>query len=132
MKQHIAHIAIVVKDYDEAIGFYTQKLGFRLTEDTVLSESKRWVIVTPPGSGSCSLLLAKAASAEQLKAVGNQTGGRVFLFLFTDNLERDYENMLKKGIRFVRPPANEEYGTVAVFEDLYGNLWDLIEPTAKK
>ncbi len=132
MKQFIAHIALVVRDYDEAIEFYTRKLGFTLEEDTVLSESKRWVLVRPPGNGECSLLLAKAAKPEQEFAVGNQTGGRVFLFLFTDNFERDYENMLKKGIHFVRTPAKEDYGTVAVFEDLYGNLWDLIEPSNKK
>ena len=132
MKQFIAHIALVVKDYDEAIEFYRQKLGFSLVEDTILSETKRWVIIRPPGSGECSLLLAKAAKPEQERVVGNQTGGRVFLFLFTDNFERDYEAMLKKGIHFVRPPAKEEYGTVAVFEDLYGNLWDLIEPAVKK
>lgn len=128
MKQYIAHIALVVKDYNDAIEFYTSKLGFTLVEDTVLSESKRWVLIRPPGSGDCSLLLAKAAKPEQELVIGNQTGGRVFLFLFTDNFERDYDNMVKKGIHFVRPPANEEYGTVAVFEDLYGNLWDLIEP----
>ena len=128
MEQFIAHIALVVRDYDEAIAFYTQKLGFRLLEDTQLSESKRWVIVAPPGSGQCSLLLAKASGPEQQKAVGNQTGGRVFLFLHTDDFYRDYRSMLGKGIRFVRPPAKEAYGTVAVFEDLYGNLWDLIEP----
>ena len=132
MKQFIAHIALVVKDYDEAINFYREKLGFSLVEDTILSETKRWVLIRPPGSGECSLLLAKAAKPEQERVVGNQTGGRVFLFLFTDHFERDYENMLKKGIRFVRSPAKEEYGTVAVFEDLYGNLWDLIEPTVKK
>jgi catechol 2,3-dioxygenase-like lactoylglutathione lyase family enzyme len=132
MKQFIAHIALVVKDYDEAIEFYRQKLGFSLVEDTILSETKRWVIIRPPGSGECSLLLAKAAKPEQERVVGNQTGGRVFLFLFTDNFERDYEAMLKKGIHFIRPPAKEEYGTVAVFEDLYGNLWDLIEPAVKK
>ncbi|HEX3079408.1 MAG TPA: VOC family protein [Puia sp.] len=132
MKQFIAHIALVVKDYDEAIEFYREKLGFSLVEDTILSETKRWVIIRPPGSGECSLLLAKAAKPEQERVVGNQTGGRVFLFLFTDNFERDYEAMLKKGIHFVRPPAKEEYGTVAVFEDLYGNLWDLIEPAVKK
>jgi catechol 2,3-dioxygenase-like lactoylglutathione lyase family enzyme len=132
MKQFIAHIALVVKDYDEAIKFYTGKLGFTLVEDTVLSETKRWVLVKPPGSGECSLLLAKAAKPEQDGAIGNQTGGRVFLFLFTDNFERDYEAMLKNGILFIRPPAKEEYGTVAVFEDLYGNLWDLIEPVVKK
>jgi len=131
MNQFIAHLALVVKDYDEAIAFYTEKLGFRLIEDTVLSETKRWVLVAPPGSGQCSLLLARAANTEQMNSVGNQTGGRVFLFLFTDNFDRDYRAMLGKGIHFVRPPASEEYGTVAVFEDLYGNLWDLIEPASK-
>ena len=132
MRQQIAHIALVVKDYDEAIEFYREKLGFTLLEDTKLSETKRWVLIRPPGSGECSLLLAKAAKPEQERAVGNQTGGRVFLFLFTDDFESDYEAMLKKGIHFVRTPAKEEYGTVAVFEDLYGNLWDLIEPSATK
>jgi catechol 2,3-dioxygenase-like lactoylglutathione lyase family enzyme len=132
MKQIIAHLALVVKDYDEAILFYTQKLGFILKEDTVLSESKRWVIVAPPGSGECSLLLAKAASPSQQAAIGYQTGGRVFLFLYTDDFYRDYHNMLEKGIRFIRQPVREEYGTVAVFEDLYGNLWDLIEPSVTK
>jgi len=128
MKQHIAHIALVVNDYDEAIQFYTKKLNFILKEDTVLSETKRWVIVTPPGSDGCSLLLAKAANDEQKARVGNQTGGRVFLFLHTDNLERDYKSMKEQEISFVREPAIEEWGTVAVFKDLYGNLWDLIEP----
>ena len=128
MKQHIAHIALVVNDYDEAIQFYTKKLNFILKEDTVLSETKRWVIVSPPGSGNCSLLLAKAATEEQKTRIGNQTGGRVFLFLHTDDLQRDYKNMKEQGISFVREPAEEEYGTVAVFKDLYGNLWDLIEP----
>ena len=128
MKQFIARLALVVRDYDEAIEFYTQKMGFVLTEDTILSETKRWVVVSPPGSDGCSLLLARAASPEQLKAVGCQTGGRVFLFLYTDDFHRDYRNMLDKGIRFVRAPVKELYGTVAVFEDLYGNLWDLIEP----
>ena len=128
MKQHIAHIALVVNDYDEAIQFYTTKLNFILKEDTVLSETKRWVIVSPPGSGNCSLLLAKAATVEQKIRIGNQTGGRVFLFLHTDDLQRDYKNMKEQGISFVREPATEEYGTVAVFKDLYGNLWDLIEP----
>ena len=126
MKQFIAHIALVVEDYDDAIAFYTQKLGFRLVEDTVLSVTKRWVMVAPPGDGECTLLLAKAASQEQKKVIGNQTGGRVFLFLHTDDFYRDYQNYLEKGIRFIRPPAKEIYGTVAVFEDLYGNLWDLI------
>ena len=128
MKQFIAHLALVVRDYDESIAFYTRKLGFRLVEDTVLSETKRWVLVAPPGSEECSLLLAKAASPEQQNTVGNQTGGRVFLFLYTDDFHRDYQAMLQKGIHFVRQPAKEIYGTVAVFEDLYGNLWDLIEP----
>ena len=128
MKQFITHIALVVRDYDEAIAFYVKKLGFRLVEDTVLSETKRWVLVAPPGATECSLLLAKAAAPAQQNAIGNQTGGRVFLFLRTDDFYRDYESMLEKGLRFVRPPAKEDYGTVAVFEDLYGNLWDLIGP----
>ena len=128
MKQHIAHIALVVKDYDEAIKFYTEKLNFTLLEDTKLTETKRWVIVTPPGNGQCSLLLAQAATEEQKSRAGNQTGGRVFLFLYTDDFWRDYNNMLQKDIHFVRQPVQEPYGTVAVFEDLYGNLWDFIEP----
>ncbi|MBU9936980.1 MAG: VOC family protein [Ferruginibacter sp.] len=128
MNQHIAHIALVVKDYDEAIRFYTEKLNFVLLEDTKLSETKRWVMVKPAGEGQCCLLLAKAASEEQASRVGDQTGGRVFLFLYTDDFWRDYNNMLSQKINFVRPPVTEPYGTVAVFEDLYGNLWDLIEP----
>lgn len=128
MNQHIAHIALVVKDYDEAIRFYTEKLNFVLLEDTKLSETKRWVMVKPAGEGQCCLLLAKAASEEQASRVGDQTGGRVFLFLYTDDFWRDYNNMLSPKINFVRPPVTEPYGTVAVFEDLYGNLWDLIEP----
>lgn len=128
MKQHIANIALVVNDCDEAIRFYIEKLNFQLIEDTPLSDTKRWVVIAPPGSTECRLLLAKAASAEQQTRVGNQTGGRVFLFLHTDDFWRDYRQMLERGIRFVREPAEEPYGTVAVFEDLYGNLWDLIEP----
>ena len=128
MKQNLAHIALVVNDYDEAIAFYTQQLHFTLIEDTVLSETKRWVIVAPPGSTGCGLLLAKAANEEQKSRVGNQTGGRVFLFLFTDNFQRDFQNLQDKGITIVRQPSTEAYGTVAVFADLYGNLWDLIEP----
>ncbi len=128
MPQHIAHLALVVADYDEAIQFYTQKLGFALLEDTPLSETKRWVLVAPKGSSGCNLLLAKAADDAQKSRVGNQTGGRVFLFLYTDDFWRDYRKMLANGIRFVRPPVEEAYGTVAVFEDLYGNLWDLLEP----
>jgi len=128
VKQQLAHIALVVRDYDEAIDFYVNKLNFSLTEDTVLSDTKRWVRVTPPGSRGCSLLLAKAANEEQKKFVGNQSGGRVFLFLHTDNFQRDYQNLLDNDITIVRKPSTEIYGTVAVFADLYGNLWDLIEP----
>jgi catechol 2,3-dioxygenase-like lactoylglutathione lyase family enzyme len=128
MKQRIAHIALVVRDYDEAIAFYVNKLHFSLKEDTRLSDSKRWVIVEPPGGSSCSLLLAKAASDDQQSRLGNQTGGRVFLFLYTDNFKRDFQNLVDQKVTIVRPPAIESYGTVAVFEDLYGNLWDLIEP----
>ena len=128
MNQHIAHIALVVNNYDEAIEFYTEKLNFTLIEDTKLSETKRWVLVAPKGKGQCCLLLARAANEEQKSRVGNQTGGRVFLFLYTDDIRRDYNNMLLQKINFVRPPSTEPYGTVAVFEDLYGNLWDLIEP----
>lgn len=128
MRQIIAQFALVVADYDEAIAFYTQKLGFQLLEDTKLSPEKRWVRVAPPGSSGCALLLAKAANDEQRSRIGNQTGGRVFLFLHTDNFERDYQNLLDQQVKIVRPPSREVYGTVAVFEDLYGNLWDLIEP----
>ena len=131
MKQRLAHIAFVVKDYDEAIRFYTEKLHFDLIENTQLSETKRWVLVRPKGGESCCLLLAKAASEEQQSRVGNQTGGRVFLFLHTDNIERDYQNLLDNKIEIVRLPQKEVYGTVAVFKDIYGNLWDLIEPTGK-
>ena len=128
MKQQIAHISLVVKDYDEAIRFYTKKLNFIVKEDTVLSETKRWVIISPPGSDGCSLLLAKAASEEQKTRIGNQTGGRVFLFMHTDDIKRDYSNMKEQGISFTREPVEEVWGTVAVFKDMYGNLWDLIEP----
>jgi catechol 2,3-dioxygenase-like lactoylglutathione lyase family enzyme len=128
MEQHIAHIALVVADYDEAISFYTGKLNFDLIEDTILSDTKRWVLVAPKGSKECCLLLAKAANEEQAGRVGNQTGGRVFLFLYTDDFGRDYKNFREKGVVFVREPKAESYGTVAVFKDLYGNLWDLLEP----
>ena len=128
MNQQIVQLALVVKDYDEAIAFYTQKLGFELVEDTVMSETKRWVVVKPKGEGSCSLLLAKAANDEQQKAVGNQTGGRVFLFLYTDDIKRDYTALVANGVTIVRELEEQPYGTVAVFADLYGNLWDLIEP----
>ena len=126
MNQRLMHIALVVADYDEAIHWYTQKLNFKLIEDTTLSDVKRWVLIQPPGEGSCQLLLAKAATEEQKSRVGNQTGGRVFLFLHTDDFERDHDNLLQKGITIVRGPSEEEYGKVLVFEDLYGNLWDLI------
>jgi predicted enzyme related to lactoylglutathione lyase len=129
MKQSIVQISLVVDDYDEAIAFYTQKLNFILKEDTRMSETKRWVVVAPPGS-ACSLLLAKAANEEQHTRVGNQTGGRVFLFLHTDDFERDYRNLKENDIKIVRERSTEAYGTVAVFADLYGNLWDLIEPNA--
>jgi quinol monooxygenase YgiN/catechol 2,3-dioxygenase-like lactoylglutathione lyase family enzyme len=128
MKQNLTHITIVVDDYDKAIEFYTKKLHFTLIEDTVLSDIKRWVLVRPKGANECSLLLAKGANEEQKSRIGNQTGGRVFLFLHTDNFERDYQNLIDNNIRIVREPSFENYGTVAVFEDLYGNLWDLIEP----
>ncbi|MEY4903322.1 MAG: hypothetical protein RLZZ292_1137 [Bacteroidota bacterium] len=125
--QKIMHLALVVNDYDEAIAFYTQKLNFTLLEDTVMSTTKRWVLVAPPGATETALLLAKAANDEQTSRVGNQTGGRVFLFLQTDDFWRDYNAMLEKGVTFVRPPVEETYGTVAVFADLYGNLWDLLQ-----
>ncbi len=130
MKQSIIHISLLVRDYDEALDFYIRKLGFDLVEDTRLSETKRWVLVKPRGSSGCCLLLAKAANEQQLSAVGNQSGGRVFLFLETDHFDQSYQSMLENGITFVREPVVESYGTVAVFADLYGNLWDLIERKA--
>jgi catechol 2,3-dioxygenase-like lactoylglutathione lyase family enzyme len=128
MKQSIVHIALLVNDYDEAIAFYTEKLHFTLLEDTYQpAQDKRWVVVSPPGSAGTTLLLAKASKPEQEPFVGNQAGGRVFLFLNTDDFWRDYNEMVSKGIHFVRPPKEEDYGTVAVFVDLYGNLWDLLQ-----
>lgn len=128
MQQSIIHIALVVNDYDEAIDFYTKKLNFELIEDSYQPEQdKRWVVVAPPGSKGVKLLLARASEPEQKAYVGNQTGGRVFLFLSTDDFWRDYNEMVSRGIRFTREPIKQAYGTVAVFEDLYGNLWDLIE-----
>ncbi|MES2647305.1 MAG: VOC family protein [Bacteroidota bacterium] len=127
MAQHIAQLALVVADYDEAISFYTSKLHFTLIEDTVLSETKRWVVIAPPGSvDGCKVLLAKAANEEQRSRVGNQTGGRVFLFLHTTSFESDYQNLLHQEISIVRGPSQEAYGKVVVFADLYGNLWDMI------
>ena len=128
MKQSIVHIALVVKDYDEAIAFYTQKLNFELIEDSYQPEQdKRWVVISPPGSNGTTLLLAKASKPEQEGFIGNQSGGRVLLFLNTDDFWRDYNEMQSKGVNFVREPKKQEYGTVAVFEDLYGNMWDLLE-----
>jgi catechol 2,3-dioxygenase-like lactoylglutathione lyase family enzyme len=128
VQQAIAHVALVVRDYDEALAFYVGRLGFRVVEDKEQPEQeKRWVVVAPPGSSGTSLLLARASTAEQARLVGNQSGGRVFLFLRTDDFRRDYERMLAAGVRFVRPPREEPYGTVAVFEDLYGNRWDLLQ-----
>lgn len=121
-------MALVVKDYDEAIDFYVNKLKFNLIEDTVLDQSKRWVLVSPNSEAGSSLLLAKAAGDIQEKAIGNQSGGRVFLFLYTDNFKRDFKNLIDHNINIVREPKEEPYGIVVVFEDLYGNLWDLIEP----
>ena len=128
MQQQIVQLTLVVRDYDEAIDFYTNKLHFDLLEDTRLSDTKRWVRVAPKGSGGCGLLLAKAATEEQASRIGNQTGGRVALFLHTDDLERDYQNLLQQGVAIVRPPSEEAFGKVLVFADLYGNLWDLIQP----
>jgi catechol 2,3-dioxygenase-like lactoylglutathione lyase family enzyme len=129
MKQHLGLTAIVVGDYDEAIDFYVGKLGFELVEDAYVAEQqKRWVVVAPPGCSESRLLLARAVGDEQSSRVGNQTGGRVFLFLFTDDFWRDYEAYQAKGVEFTREPKKESYGTVAVFKDLYGNLWDLFQP----
>ncbi|MEX0976986.1 MAG: VOC family protein [Woeseia sp.] len=128
MKQSIIHVALVVRDYDEAIEFYTRTLRFTLVEDSYQPEqNKRWVVVAPPGSDGITLLLARAAKPEQEAFIGNQTGGRVFLFLNTDDFWRDYKEMIDRGVNFVRKPKLESYGTVAVFEDLYGNLWDLLQ-----
>lgn len=130
MKQYLANISLVVEDYDNAIDFYTKKLHFTLIEDTILSEDKRWVRIAPKGSKECCLLLAKASNANQQSRIGDQTGGRVFLFLYTDNFERDYKNLVDQQITIVRNPVKEKWGIVLVFADLYGNLWDLIEPTS--
>jgi catechol 2,3-dioxygenase-like lactoylglutathione lyase family enzyme len=128
MPQSIAHVALIVRDYDEAIAFYTQKLGFELIEDTDQPEqNKRWVIIAPPGSSGTSLLLARASKPQQEAFIGNQSGGRVFLFLQTEDFWRDYERMRAAGVSFVRPPAETSYGIVAVFEDIYGNRWDLLQ-----
>jgi len=135
MKQHIALVSIVVDDYDRAIAWYTGKLGFTLVEDTPDTRQgpdRRWVVVAPPGSTGTALLLARAANEQQRAVIGAQTGGRVFLFLHTDDFERDYRDYLSRGVTFVREPSREPYGQVAVFTDLYGNRWDLIEQLPKK
>jgi len=130
VNQSILNVALIVRDYDDAIEFYCNKLNFTLIDDTYQPEQdKRWVVVSPPGQGGTNLLLARAATPEQEKFIGNQAGGRVFLFLQTDNFQRDYASMREAGVTFVREPKREEYGSVAVFKDLYGNLWDLFQPT---
>ena len=127
MNQHIAAVALLVRDYDEAIAYYTDTLGFALVEDTALGGSKRWVLVAPPGPSGCRLLLARASGPKQQARVGDQTGGRVFLFLDTDDFRRDHRRLTERGVRFREAPREETYGTVAVFDDLYGNLWDLVQ-----
>jgi catechol 2,3-dioxygenase-like lactoylglutathione lyase family enzyme len=128
VRQRLAHVALLVRDYDEALDFYVRKLGFRLVEDQPRPEqAKRWVVVAPPGPGSASIVLARASDEEQRRFVGNQSGGRVFLFLETDDFWRDYRRLLAAGVAFVRDPSQEPYGMVAVFEDLYGNRWDLLQ-----
>jgi len=132
MKQSIALVSLVVRNYDEAIEFYVGKLAFRVVEDTAVpDQSKRWVVVSPPGVSECRVLLARASNPEQERCIGSQTGGRVFLFLHTDDFWRDYNLYRQRGVVFVRPPRNEAYGLVAVFKDLYGNLWDLLQPKGK-
>lgn len=128
MKQFIAHINILVKDYDETIEFYTKKLDFNLMEDIQISNEKRWVLITPPGSKECGLVLSKATTEEQYKSIGNQAGGKVLLFLFTDDIWRDYDKMINKEVVFLQAPKKLEHGTVSIFEDLYGNKWDFIQP----
>ena len=130
MAQSLATVTLLVRDYDEALAFFTEALGFRVAEDTALGGGKRWVVVAPPASRGASLLLARAPMPEQLKSVGNQAGGRVFLFLHTDDFWRDYRLMQAANVKFLEAPRQESYGTVAVFEDLYGNKWDLLQPAS--
>ena len=130
MKQSLGLVSLIVRDYDEALTFFVNTLGFRLVEDTFIPEqSKRWVVISPPGATESQLLLAKASTPEQQSQIGDQTGGRVFLFLYTDDFWRDYKSYRAKGVEFIREPKEEQYGTVAVFLDLYGNIWDLIQPS---
>lgn len=131
MNQKLFQIALVVDDYDVALDFYIKKLKFDLIEDTKMSPSKRWVVICPPGGEGCRILLARAVGDEQISRIGNQTGGRVFLFMHTDDLDSDYQNLQQQGVTIVRPPSEEAYGKVLVFADLYGNLWDLIQPISK-
>ena len=128
MPQTLAHVTLLVRNYDEALAFFTQALGFRVIEDTPLGDNKRWLLVAPPDSGGTRLLLAEAATSEQARSIGNQAGGRVFLFLHTDDFWRDYRQMLAHNVKFLESPRHEPYGTVAVFQDLYGNKWDLLQP----
>ena len=130
MGQKLGYVTLVVREYDEAIAYYTTVLGFELIEDSDLGDGKRWVLVAPPGGEGTGLLLARAATPEQVARVGDQAGGRVFLFLHTDDFQRDYQNMKRRGVQFVEEPRQESYGTVVVFLDLYGNRWDLVELTA--
>lgn len=132
MAQCIGHVTIVVKDYDEAVEYYTEVLGFDLLEDKDMGNGKRWVRVAPPGFNGTSILLAKAANQEQVNHVGNQTGGRVFMFLFTDDFDRDYKKMKENGVKFIEEPRSEEYADVVIFEDLYGNRWDFLQPKTTK
>ncbi len=132
MAQNIGHVTIVVKDYDEAIEYYTRVLGFNLLEDTDMGNGKRWVLVAPAGTKGTSILLARAATEEQRNHVGNQTGGRVFMFLFTDDFKGDYIKMKEKGVKFVEEPRSEEYADVVIFEDIYGNRWDFLQPRQQK
>jgi catechol 2,3-dioxygenase-like lactoylglutathione lyase family enzyme len=129
MTQTLAQVTFVVREYDEAIAFFTEKLGFHLIEDSALSDGKRWVVVGPDGPGSLRLLLARASTPQEIRAIGSQTGGRVFLFLHTDNFSSDYRAIQSRGVKFLEAPRQEPYGTVAVFEDLYGNQWDLLMPS---
>jgi catechol 2,3-dioxygenase-like lactoylglutathione lyase family enzyme len=131
MVKHLAHVTLLVDDYDKAIEFFQHSLYFTLLEDTAISETKRWVLMAPRGAKECAILLAKATDDEQICRIGNQTGGRVFMFLHSDNLQRDYQTLLDNKVRIVQPPRKESYGSVFVFKDLYGNLWDMIEPPAK-
>ena len=129
MRQTVAHVTFLVRKYDEALTFFTEALGFRIVEDTPLGDNKRWLLVAPRNSNGAALLLAEAATPEQVQAIGKQAGGRVFLFLHTDNFQRDYQHMVANNVKFLESPRHEAYGTVAVFEDLYGNKWDLLQPS---